>query len=145
MLVRRIMNTNVISLSPDDNAAVAARILERHGIGFVPVCSKDGKLRGIVTDRDIALRCVALDAFPAEIKLREIMTRGVVSVSPDDDVSAAARIMASEQLRRLPVVEHGKVVGIFSLADLAVKTSYTSEISNALAEISAPRHRYKHI
>lgn len=145
MQVRRIMNTNVVSLTPDDNAAAAARILERHNIGALPVCSKDGRLRGMVTDRDIALRCVALDAFPAEVKLREIMTRGVVSVSPDDDVAAATRIMTSEKIRRLPVVENGRVVGMFTLSDLASRSSFSAEVSSALAEISAPQTKYKRI
>ncbi|MBQ8003614.1 MAG: CBS domain-containing protein [Oscillospiraceae bacterium] len=144
MTVRRIMNSNVVYLTPDDTAARAARLLHRHNIGMLPVCSKDGRLRGIVTDRDIAVRCVALDNPAEDTKLREIMTRGVVTASPDDDVSDAARIMASEQIRRLPVVENNKVIGILALADLAQRQSLMTEASSALSEISMPKRRFPH-
>ncbi len=144
MTVRQIMNSNVVYLTPDDTAARAARLLHRHNIGMLPVCSTDGRLRGIVTDRDIAVRCVALDNPAEDTKLREIMTRGVVTASPDDNVSDAARIMASEQIRRLPVVENNKVIGILALADLAQRQNLQTELSSALAEISLPKHRFPH-
>ena len=143
MLVSQIMNTNVISLTPDDSAAQAARLLDRHGIGSIPICSKDGRLRGMVTDRDIALRCVALENQPEEIRLREIMTRGVITVSPDDDVREAAHIMASEQLHRLPVSKNNRVIGMLALADLARCRSLDTEISKTLTEISMPEYKYK--
>ncbi len=144
MLVSRIMNSNVIFLSPDDSVARAARLLARHNIGSLPVCSKDGKLRGVVTDRDIAIRCVAYDNPPEETKLREIMTRGIVSVAPGDNCSYAAKLMADEQVRRLPVVENGHVVGMLSLADLARARNFCAEeTSLALTEISLPNNRYR--
>ena len=143
MTVRRIMNRNVVYLTPDDTAAHAARLLNRHNIGMLPVCSSDGKLRGIVTDRDIAIRCVAFDNPPEDTKLRDIMTRGIVTISPDDDITEAANAMAAEQIRRLPVVEDNRVVGILSLADIATRASYTTELSSALSEISMPENRFK--
>ena len=143
MLVSQIMNTNLISLTPDDSAAQAARLFERHGIGALPVCSKDGKLRGIVTDRDIALRCIAFENPPEETRLREIMTRGVITVTPDEDVREAAKIMASEQIRRLPVLENNRVVGMLALSDLARTRSFDIEISRSLSEISMPEHKFK--
>ncbi len=146
MLVSRIMNSNVVYLSPDDTVSRAARLLARHNIGALPICSKDGRLRGLVTDRDIAIRCVAYDNPPDETKLREIMTRGIVSVAPGDDSSYAAKLMADEQIRRLPVVENGHVVGMLSLADLARSRAFGSEeISSALSEISMPNQRYRRI
>ncbi len=143
MLVSQIMNTNLISLTPDDSAAQAARLFERHGIGALPVCSKDGKLRGIVTDRDIALRCIAFENPPEETRLREIMTRGVITVTRDEDVREAAKIMASEQIRRLPVLENNRVVGMLALSDLARTRSFDIEISRSLSEISMPEHKFK--
>lgn len=143
MTVRRIMNSNVVYLTPDDTAARAARLLERHNIGMLPICSKDGRLRGVVTDRDIAIRCIALDNPPEETRLREIMTRGVVTASPDDEVADAAKVMAAEQIRRLPVVENNRVIGMLSLADMAQRGSFHTEVSSALAEISTPKHRFK--
>lgn len=143
MTVRRIMNPNVVYLTPDDTATRAARLLARHNIGVLPVCSEDGRLRGIVTDRDIALRCVAFDNPADETKLRDIMTRGIVTVAPDDEISYAAKLMATEQIRRLPVVENNKVIGMLSLADIAQRESFHSEVSSTLTEITMPKHKLK--
>ena len=137
MLVSDLMNPNVVSIAPDESAALAARLLRRHNVGSLPVCSLDGHIRGIVTDRDIVLRCVAAESAPEQTKVREIMSRGVVSVGPRADVREAARLMASEQVRRLPVVEDGRVVGILSLGDMAKNTRFDMEASKALAEISS--------
>ncbi|MGI5971899.1 MAG: CBS domain-containing protein [Oscillospiraceae bacterium] len=136
MQVSELMSPNVVTVAQESTAAVAARLLSRNNIGSLPVCSKDGKLRGIVTDRDIVLRCVAAENDPDITPVREIMSRGVISVSPEDDVREAARIMASEQVRRLPVVRDGKVVGMISLADMARTNLFDMEASKALSEIS---------
>lgn len=143
MTVRQIMNPNVVYLTPDDTAIRAAKLLDRHNIGILPVCSKDGRLRGVVTDRDITLRCVALGNPAEDTTLREIMTRGIITISPDDDLSTATKLMSSEQIRRLPVVENNKVVGMLSLADMAQRGNYRSEVSSALSEISMPSHKFK--
>ena len=144
MQVSEMMNTNIISVAPEDTVTVAARLLERHNIGALPVCSDDGRLRGIVTDRDIVLRCVAAESDPETTKVREIMTRGVSCVAPDDDAREAARLMSAEQIRRLPVVRENRVVGMLSLCDLARSQSYDMEASKALTEISMPKKKYKH-
>ncbi len=91
----------------------------------------------MITDRDIVLRCVATESDPQSTRVREIMTRGVVSVSPDDDVREAAHKMAHEQVRRLPVVSAGgSVVGMLSLGDMAKSRALEMEAANALSEIS---------
>ncbi|NLG52437.1 MAG: CBS domain-containing protein [Clostridiales bacterium] len=142
MQVRQLMNTNVVSLLPDDSVSHAARLLQRHNVGSLPVCAQDGRLRGIVTDRDIVLRCVASESPPEETRVREIMTRGVVSVTPDDDVREAAHLMAAEQIRRLPVVENNRVIGMLSIADMARNHAFDMETSKALSEISMPDNPY---
>ncbi|SMC56698.1 CBS domain-containing protein [Papillibacter cinnamivorans] len=131
------MNSNVISVSPEESAAFASRLLSRHNIGALPVCSPDGKLRGIVTDRDIVLRCVAAENNPEQTPVREIMSRTVISVEPEDDVRAATRLMAEEQVRRLPVVHGGRVVGMVSLGDMAKNQKFDMEAAKALSEISS--------
>ena len=136
MLISDMMSPNVVFITPEESAALAARLLYRHNIGALPVCGDDGKLRGIVTDRDIVLRCVAAENDPATTPVKEIMSKGVASVSPNDDVRVATRIMASEQVRRLPVLSDGKVVGMVSLGDLAKTRAYDMEASKALSEIS---------
>ena len=142
MKVSELMNTNVVSLRPDDTTTQAAILLARHNVGILPVCTPDGRLRGIVTDRDIVLRCIASESQPEETTVREIMTRGIASVSPEDDVRAAAHLMSVEQVRRLPVLEHGKVVGMLSLADMARSTNFDMEASKAFCEICSPPPKF---
>jgi CBS domain-containing protein len=137
MRISELMSDSVVSISPDENAAAAARMLYRHNIGSVPVCGDDGRLRGIVTDRDIALRCVAAESDPATTPVREIMSKNVLTVSPADDVREAARQMADGQVRRLPVVEDGKLVGMVALGDMARTRAFDMEASKALSEISS--------
>jgi CBS domain-containing protein len=137
MQVSEIMNEDVVTISPDEPAALAARLFFRHNIGSIPVCSADGHLRGIVTDRDIVLRCVAAENDPATTPVRAIMSGSVVTASPTDDVSQAARKMADAQIRRLPVVKNGKIVGMLALGDMARQNRYDMEAAKALSEISS--------
>lgn len=136
MQVRDLMNPGVVCVTTADSAALAARLLSRHNVGALPVCSRDGRLRGIVTDRDIVLRCIAAEEDPAQTPVREIMTRGCFTVGPNDECGKASRLMAARQVRRLPVVEQGKVVGMLSLCDLARSHSFGMETAQALSEIS---------
>lgn len=137
MLVKELMSKNPVTISQEESAAVAARLLSRHNLGSLPVCGSDGRLRGIVTDRDIVLRCVAAENDPDITPVREIMSRSMITVSPEDDVRSAAQLMAGRQVRRLPVVEKGKVVGMLSLGDMARSDRFDMECAKALSEISA--------
>ncbi len=137
MLVSELMTDSVISIAPDEPASLAALLLFRHNIGPIPVCTEDGRLRGIVTDRDIVLRCVAAENDPETTPVREIMSRSLVTVSPSDDVREAARQMSESQVRRLPVVEGGRLVGMLALGDMAKTHSFDMEASKALSEISS--------
>jgi CBS domain-containing protein len=131
-----LMNTNVISITPDESVSLAARLLSRHNIGALPVCSPDGRLRGIVTDRDIVLRCVAGENDPERTPVREIMTRGVLTAAPTDDMQDVSRRMSARQGRRIPIVEGNRVVGMLALADLARTRSATWRLPARLTEIS---------
>ena len=90
----------------------------------------------MVTDRDIVLRCIAAEEDPAQTPVRDIMTRECATVSPGDDCREATRLMAAQQVRRLPVVENGKIVGMISLSDLARSHRFDMEAAQALCEIS---------
>lgn len=136
MEVKELMNPSVISIEPTSSAALAARLISRHNVGVLPVCGSDHRLRGVVTDRDIVLRCVAAEEDPAQTMVRDIMTRNCVTVSPGDDCREASRLMSAQQVRRLPVVESGKLVGMISLADLARSRRFDMEAAQALCEIS---------
>ena len=134
MQVRDMMSTQIISIAPDENAAVAARLLRHYNIGMLPVCGSDRRLHGVITDRDIVLRCIAANADPHSTQVRDIMSDHVIAISPETDATRAAVLMGQEQIRRLPVCERGKLVGMLSLADLAQK--YSAEASDALCCIS---------
>ena len=121
MKVSDIMTKNVIGISPEESAEVAARTLTHYNIGALPVYSGDGKLCGMVTDRDLVIRCMASGKLPSQTKVKNVMTGQVLSVSPDTDATEAARIMGNKQIRRLPVVERGKLCGMVSLADISRK------------------------
>ncbi len=136
MEVRDIMSGKVITISPEENTALAARLLYRYNIGALPVCTREGKLRGVVTDRDIVLRCVATGEEPEDTRVSHIMTRKVITVQPTESVEKAASIMAKEQIRRLPVEEKGKLVGMISLGDISKIKGCTMEAGEALCEIS---------
>ena len=136
MQIKDVMSKKLITVSPDENLAVAARLLSRYNIGALPVCGKDGKLKGLVTDRDIVLRCVATEDDANSVKVSEIMTRRVISVKPDEPIKVASDFMAQKQIRRLPVEQDGRVVGMLSLADLAKCPNYTAQAAETLSEIS---------
>ncbi len=136
MKLQDIMTKNVVTITPEESASLAARLLTRHNLGSLPVCSYDGRLLGIVTDRDIVTRCVAADQDPHRVPVQDIMSRELETVGPEDDPKAAARQMAAAQVRRLPVVQDGKVVGMVSLGDLATNRRCDTEAASALTEIS---------
>ena len=109
---------------------LAARVV------FAPGYRDASALRGMVTDRDIVLRCVAAEEDPAQTPVRDIMTRSCATVAPGDDCREATRLMARHQVRRLPVVEGGRLVGVISLSDLARSGRFDMEAAQALSEIS---------
>ena len=141
MKVCDIMSSKVVSIAPDEPVSAAAKLLKRCNIGALPVCDSRKRLRGIVTDRDIVTRCVALEADPATTRVAEIMSRGVVTASPLDDTGHAAHTMSADRVRRLPVLDEGKLVGMVTLCDLARDANCDMEAAEALAEISSNVNR----
>ena len=136
MKIRDIMSTPAIRIHPEETVAVAARMLERSNIGALPVCGSDGRLCGLLTDRDIVTRCLAAGRSPSATPVRAVMTTAVVSAPPDMDLGLAAGLMGRRQIRRLPVMENGKLCGMLSLGDLALREESSIEAGDALTEIS---------
>lgn len=136
MKVKEVMTPKVIRISPEETAAVAARTLTHYNIGVLPVCGADGNVCGMLTDRDIVTRCLATGHRPEDTPVRAIMTNTVISACPDMDVTAAASLMARRQVRRLPVVESGKLCGMISLGDLSRNEDTAPDAADALAEIT---------
>ena len=137
MKLREIMTDTVIPIHPEESVAVAARALTHYNIGALPVCAADGKLCGMVTDRDLVIRCLASGKSPEKTAVREVMTGRVVSASPDMDAAVAAHLMGRQQVRRLPVVENGRLCGIVSLGDLANREACNPDAADALGDICA--------
>ena len=136
MKVKEVMTPKVIRISPEETAAVAARTLTHYNIGVLPVGGADGNVCGMLTDRDIVTRCLATGHRPEDTPVRAIMTNTVISARPDMDVTAAASLMARRQVRRLPVVESGKLCGMISLGDLSRNEDTAPDAADALAEIT---------
>ena len=143
MRVRDLMSKSVVTIAPEESAALAARLLSRHELGSLPVCAADGTLAGIVTDGDIVTRCVAAGEEPGRVPVRDIMSPAPSVITPETPISDAARLMAQRQVRRLPVVEQGHVVGMLSLGDLARSRRTDTEAAAALSDISASLRRKK--
>ena len=143
MKLREVMTGPVIRIHPDENVAVAARTLTHYNIGILPVCGADGRLRGLVTDRDLVTRCLASGRSPVNTTVREVMTPRLICAAPDMDAAEAAAIMGREQIRRLPVVENGRLCGMVSLGDLSRQQESCVQAADALSDISSPLSRRK--
>lgn len=137
MLVRDIMTTHISTASPDTPIHQVAKKMRDLNIGSVPVCNRENEPIGIVTDRDIVIRGV-VEGLDTSDSVEKVMSERPIHVSPDTHVHEAARIMGENQIRRLPVVENGKIVGMVAIGDLAVRNIYVDEAGNALSDISTP-------
>ena len=135
MNIRDVMTPNPRTVSPDDTIQNAARIMRDEDTGAVPVV-ENGRPVGMVTDRDIVVRSVA-DGGQVDRPVRDIVTTGVVAVTPDMSTREANELMSEHQVRRLPVVENNQLIGIVSLGDLAVKEGKDRRTGDTLQEISA--------
>lgn len=115
--VHEVMTPEPVTLPLDAPLTEAARLMRDKGIGGVLV-TQDGRLCGLLTDRDIVVRAVAEGRDLTGTRLAEICSAGIVTVSPDDDAGTALRLMHDRAVRRLPVVDDGRPVGIVSIGDL---------------------------
>ena len=136
MKVRDVMTKQVIPVGANETVAVAARSLTHYNIGALPVM-KNGKLCGLLTDRDIVTRCLAANRDPAKTTVEQIMTRDVHGTRPDMDLGVAAHLMGRLQVRRLPVLDGEKLCGMVSLGDLAGREESVMDAADALMDISS--------
>ena len=117
--IREIMTPNPSTIEPERSVVDAARIMKQEDAGVVPV-TENGRLTGMVTDRDIAIRVVAEGKDPKSTPVREVASKDLVTIDPQQDLDEALRLMAKHQVRRLPVVEEdGRLVGVVAQADVA--------------------------
>jgi CBS domain-containing protein len=135
--VRELMTESPRTVPPDASAVDAAKVMQNEDAGVVPIVEDDGRLIGVVTDRDIALRVVAEGREPDSTKVAEIASQNLATVDPQQDIDEALRLMAEHQVRRLPVVEEdGRLVGILAQADVArhLDASRTGEVVEQISE-----------
>jgi CBS domain-containing protein len=135
--VRDIMTNNPVTLSKDTPVVEAARKMKQQDIGDI-VVTDNGSMCGIVTDRDIVIRAIADAKDPKSTRLGDICTKNLVTVAPDEDVDRAVELMRSHSIRRLPVLENGRPVGIVSLGDLAMERDPQSVLGQV--STAAPQH-----
>jgi CBS domain-containing protein len=133
--VREIMETDIVTVSLEDNIFEIALKMKQHDIGFVPVV-QGKQLVGVVTDRDLVLRGYA-EKHSGSTSVREVISdQSIITVAPDANTEDAAKLMAKNQIRRLPVVENNELVGVVAIGDLAVRSGTEEEAGQALSDIS---------
>lgn len=135
MKVKDMMHTGVECVSPDTAVSAIAQKMRELDVGAIPI-AKDGKLVGMITDRDITIRCVADNEDMSKVKAKDVMTQGVVYCRDNEDVEDAVRIMEGKQIRRLPVLDEAmQMVGMVSLGDIshAVSRDITGEVTKAVS------------
>ena len=117
--IKDVMTSNPCTIDADKSVAYAAKMMKEEDVGLAPIVEGD-KLIGMLTDRDIAIRVVAEGRNPDQVTVREVASKQVVTIDPQQDLDEALRIMAKHQVRRLPVVEEdGRLVGVVAQADVA--------------------------
>jgi CBS domain-containing protein len=135
--VREVMTERPRAVSPDTPVSEAARLMETEDVGSLPVLDGD-ELAGMITDRDIVIRAVAKDRDPKVVSVRDVATRDVVTVGPEEDLAEALRLMASYQVRRLPVVDDDhRLVGVLAQADVALQAKEKT-VGEVVEQISRP-------
>ena len=144
MKISELMTKNPHTVAPDTPVSEAARLMKEEDVGIVPVVERvggaetRGRLVGVITDRDIAVRHVA-EGRSADTPVRDVMSGGVKTARPDDSVDSVMTLMGSEQVRRIPVVDdRGSLVGMVSQADLARKATDAKKVEKTVEQISQP-------
>jgi CBS domain-containing protein len=144
MKISELMTKDPCTVTPDTPVSEAARLMKEEDVGIVPVVERvggaetRGRLVGVITDRDIAIRHVA-EGRTGDSPVRDVMSGGVKTASPDDSVDTVMALMGREQVRRVPIVdERGSLVGVVSQADLVRKADNADRVEKTVEQISQP-------
>ena len=137
MRVQDVMARHPVTVEVTEPISAAARLMRERNIGSIPALDAEGRLRGMRPDRAIVLRSVAAGRAPAKVESEEIMSTGAITAAPGEAVTAALARRGREQVRRLPVVEGEKLVGMLSIADVARPQRYDMAAAHALIGITA--------
>ncbi|MDQ0492203.1 MULTISPECIES: CBS domain-containing protein [Paenibacillus] len=139
--VQEVMTKKCVTVTPQDNIYEVAVKMKDNDTGFIPVVEKEGsdKLIGVITDRDLVVRGYA-DKHSGSSSVDAVMTTGIRTARADMSVDQAAELMAEQQIRRLPVTEGDRLIGIVSIGDLAVRNIFADNAGEALSQISEQVH-----
>lgn len=133
MKVKDCMCNNVVCAVPSSTVHDCAAMMSNNHIGCIPVCDNSKNVVGLVTDRDITLRCVACNKDPKTTPVSEIMTCEVCCCDSEADIQEAERLMSENQVKRIPIIENNKLVGILTLGDLSVNEQVSdTTVTNTL-------------
>ena len=138
MKVKELMTADPATLGPEATLGEAATLMKQEDCGSIPIV-QEGRLVGIVTDRDIVIRAIAAGKDPRSTRVSEVMSADPVTVRSDDDAKDAERVMADRQIRRLPVCDDGKLAGILVIGQLARRERDEESVGETLKEISEPK------
>lgn len=144
MKVKDICSCETLTVTGQDTVREAAKKMAKHNVGALPVVDYSGRVIGMITDRDITVRVTAEDKDPSRFSVCDIMTHDVSCVCMDADVASAAKMMSRAKVRRLPVIDDGRVVGFISLGDISRTGKYDMEVGHALCDISSKYSCKKH-
>lgn len=126
MRVKDCMTNSVVQASPETTLSDVAKLMSSNKVGSIPICNNHNNVVGMITDRDIITRCIANNLNCSNTKASDIMNTEVIKTTPDTDLNEACKIMAENQIRRLPVIHDGEIVGMLSVGDLAQNIHVTS-------------------
>ena len=119
MKVKDCMCNSVAYVAPNCSIKDCSKVMLQNHVGCIPVCDNQNQIVGLVTDRDLILRCIACDKDTANTPVSEVMTSKVCCCNPETDIESAEEMMSKHQVRRLPVVQNGQIVGMITLGDLS--------------------------
>lgn len=137
MKCSEIASKNIKTCTPECTAKQAAQIMKDINTGIVPIVNSKNEIQGVVTDRDIIIRTIAMNKNPKDVKISEFMSKPVITAHSNDNVTAVAKKMKKNQLRRIPIVDDSnKLVGLISLGDMAVTAQEQQEACKILEKVS---------
>lgn len=141
LCARDVMSRGVKTVLPEQTLREVARLMREENVGIVPVTDLQGRLLGVVTDRDLVVRAMSEDRLPSQVRVTDIMSSEDLEVAtPDDSVHDLIELMGRKQVRRIPVVERdNRLVGIIAMADIATRAEFDEELQDALERISSRR------
>ncbi len=148
VIVRDIMSRPPVTAGENDNASKVSKLMLQHDIGCVIVLDKSGKPNGIITERDIVQRVAAKNILSSDVKATEVMSKPIVTISPGASVNDAAKLMNQRRIRRLAVIENGKLVGVLTQKDILNVTPTMIDLiyeKSKVGKLESPRSRASNV